>query len=109
MDEEKVKVNKLDLEKIGRLAGNAFAGQSDAYKQKLVYALLNTIKSEDKDEFMSLLLRSANAKKGNVSGLMRELQKVQNNLRTKEFSDIAQAIIMGIMSSYREEDKSMEV
>ena len=105
MTERKVELDKLDLERIGRTAGRAFSGQSDTYKQKLVYSLLNTIKSEDKDEFMAILLRSVNAKKGNVPDFMDELRKIQDNMRTKEFSDIAQAIVIGIMSSY---DKNKE-
>ncbi len=97
-------LKEANLEKISKAAGNAFRGQSNSYKQKLVYSLLNAIKTENKDEFMSILLRSLNARKGNVSGLMNEVQKIQNNLRTKEFVDIAYAIVIGIMSTYKEEN-----
>jgi hypothetical protein len=110
-EEKKYRLERLDseeLKKIGYLAGQAYIRQSDAYKQKLVYTLLNSIKTEDKDEFMSTLLRSVNAKKGDVSPFMEELEKIHDNLRTKEFSDIAHAIIIGIMSTYEREIETKE-
>jgi len=104
----KTKLEKADLEEISKAAGKAFIHQSDSYKQKLVYNLLNTIKVEKKDEFISLLLRAMNARKGDVSGFAKEIQKIQNNMKTKQFTDIAHAIVIGIMSTYGVDEKSVE-
>jgi len=97
-----------DLKSLSEVAAKAFTGQSDPYKQKLVYKLLSITKTGDKTEFMNVLLHAANARKEEVSSLMKELEKYQENLRTKEFYDIAHAIAIGIMSTYKEKKKQEE-
>ncbi|RLF96076.1 hypothetical protein DRN58_10030 [Thermococci archaeon] len=102
LDEKYLEHFREDLKKLRETSKNVFAEQSDSYKQKLVYCLLNTIKSGDREKFMSILFRSVNARKEKAKDFAENFGKLQNLLKTKQFEDIAYAVVLGIMSSYKE-------
>lgn len=95
----------IKLERLRDSARNAFSEQSDSYKQKLIYSLLNTINASDKEKFQWLILRVANSKKADAKEFVEILSEFQSKIKTKEFEDIAYAIVMGIMSSYSEKEE----
>ena len=99
---------KNKLKNLSDAAGRAFINQTDTYKQRLVYKLLSTIKAGDRGQFVDILLRTSNSKKGEVGKFMEELKKFQFELKTKEFEDIGYAIVIGIMSTYENKKEEQE-
>lgn len=77
-----------------------FESVSKNYKQKLIYNLLNTIKSNNQKEFFWIIFRllNANLEKPEVAGVSEKLKKMYP-LNSSEFEKVAYSIILGIMSS----------
>ena len=77
-----------------------FAGDSESYRQKLAYNLLNIVRSGNMQEFLWTLLRHLNAKKEsqevkNVIEAINELYEYSS----KFFEKWAYSVIMGIMET----------
>ncbi len=104
MDENK---QAKELEELMKKTKSVFGGESESYKQKMVFNLLNTIKSNDRKEFFYILLKKINVKtkEDNVSNDAKELsEKIAGYLNkiylpSKDFEKIAFTTILGIMSS----------
>ncbi len=80
-----------------------FAGDSESYRQKLTYNLLNIVRSRNMQEFLWTLLRQLNAKKEsqevkNVINAINELYEYSS----KFFEKWAYSVIMGIMETKTE-------
>ncbi len=91
-----------EFEKIRNLTKDVFDGTTANYKQKLVYNLLNTVKSEDQKEFFWMFFRALNARKDEkVEKLSEELGKYYP-VNISNFEKIAYSIILGIMSARSE-------
>jgi len=93
------------LKSIAESAKNAFLEQSDNYKQKLVYNLLNTINASDYEKFQWMVLRAANSSRRGAKDFVDSLKEFQVEMKTKKFEDIAYAVVMGIMSSYSKKEE----
>lgn len=81
--------------------GKIFEGREKA-KQRLIYGLLNYIKTNDRDKFLYQLLKILNAKPDDNDVVI--LEHSINNLYVKydtpeNFKKIAYTIVMGIMAS----------
>jgi len=103
MSSHKVVISKNDLENIRRLSDEVFKEiGSENYKQKLVYNLLNIVRSGDQEKFLWNILRALNSRKDNDSAkkLIGEINKLYAfKISGKNFEKLAYTIIMGIMSS----------
>ncbi len=75
--------------------------ESDSYKQKLVYDLLEAAKNKDQNRFFYLLLKAINKPKGNFKKLWERLEKCYDILPEEAFINFAYSIIIGIMSTYK--------
>ncbi len=105
MEKQKVRRSKTlseeKLNKIKRLTMESFSKiGSDSYRQKLVYNLLNVIKSDNQREFFDILLRALNSQKDNVKAkeLVKELGDVYP-ITHGNFEKLAYSIVMGIMAA----------
>lgn len=100
MDENK---QAKELEALMRKTKEVFRSESEPYKQKLVFNLLNAIKANDQKEFFWVLLKTINAKiKDNkdakeLSEKLEFMNQVYNI--PNDFEKMAFSIVMGIMSS----------
>ena len=106
VSEEKV-VRKMKI--IRERMPEIFAGDSESYRQKLVYTLLNIARSGDMHEFLWTLLRHLNAKKD--SPAVKEVVGVINELyqySSKFFEKWAYSVIMGIMETKRKTTEGKE-
>lgn len=92
---------KLELDKLLEVTRNSFQHESDNYKQKLVYDLLEAVKNNDQNRFFYLLLKAINKPKENFKGLWVELEKNYDILPEEAFINFAYSIIIGIMSTYQ--------
>jgi len=92
---------KLQLDKLLEATKKSFQHESDNYKQKLVYDLLEAAKNNDQNRFFYLLLKAINKPKENFKGLWVELEKNYDILPEKAFINFAYSIIIGIMSTYQ--------
>lgn len=97
---------KLELWKLKNAAKNSFQHESDIYKQKLVYNLLEVAKNKDQNRFFYLLLKSINKPKENFNELWKKLKKNYDILPKEAFVDFAYSIIIGIMSTYSGGEKN---
>jgi len=91
-------LSKIEL--IREKAPRAFSSVSESYRQKVVYNLLNIVRSGDMSQFLWTLLRLLNARR--ESDEAKELVKIINELygyESKFFEKWAYSIIMGIMSA----------
>ena len=77
-----------------------FKGVSKNYKQKLIYNLLNAVKSNNQREFFWNVFRvlNANLDKREVAEVSKKLGEIYP-LSSSEFEKVAYSIILGIMSS----------
>jgi len=91
----------LKLWELKRAANNSFQHESDNYKQKLVYDLLEAVKNNDQNRFFYLLLKAINKPKEDFKELLTELEKNYNILPEKAFINFAYSIIIGIMKTYQ--------
>ena len=106
--EEKV-INEDVLNKMEIIRKNMpaiFAGDSESYRQKLIYNLLNIIRSGNMQQFLWTLLRHLNAKK--ESSETKEVVRVINELygcSSKFFEKWAYSVIMGIMETESQKEE----
>ena len=103
MSKYKVVISRNNLENIRRLTYEAFKEiGSENYKQKLVYNLLNIVRSGDQEKFLWNILRALNSRKDdkNAKKLSSEINKLYTSkISGENFEKLAYTIIMGIMSS----------
>lgn len=92
---------KLELDKLLEATKKSFQHESDNYKQKLVYNLLEATKNNDQNRFFYLLLKAINKPKEDFKKLWVELEKNYDILPEKAFINFAYSIIIGIMSTYK--------
>jgi hypothetical protein len=90
----------LKLWKLKKVVENVFQHESDNYKQKLVYNLLERVKNNDQKEFFYILLKAINKPKENFKELWNELQKRYDVMPEEAFTNFAYSIIIGIMATY---------
>ena len=83
-----------------------FAGDSESYRQKLVYNLLNIVRSRDMQQFLWTLLRHLNAKKKTPK--TKKVVRAINELygySSKFFEKWAYSVIMGIMETESQKEE----
>jgi len=95
------KFEKLELGKLLEATKKSFQHESNNYKQKLVYDLLEAVKNNNQNRFFYLLLKAINKPKENFKNLWAELEKNYDILPEKAFTNFAYSIIIGIMSTYQ--------
>jgi len=92
---------KLDLSGLKEAAKESFENESDSYKQKLVYDLLEATKNKDQNRFFYLLLKAINKpKEAKFKELWEKLNQNYDILPQEAFVNFAYSIIIGIMSTY---------
>ncbi|MCM8804507.1 MAG: hypothetical protein NC833_04580 [Candidatus Omnitrophica bacterium] len=91
---------KIDLKELKSAAYDVFMEESDNYKQKLVYNLLETVRSKDQNRFFYILLKAINKPKENFKELWGKLKENYDVMPEEAFVNFAYAIIIGIMSTY---------
>ncbi|MGB9677039.1 MAG: hypothetical protein ACPLZ9_00325 [Candidatus Ratteibacteria bacterium] len=91
---------KLNLEGLKKDVEETFANESDAYKQKLVYNLLEAVRNNDQKEFLYVLLKSINKPKENYKSLWIGLKNNYDVMPEEAFINFAYTIILGIMATY---------
>ncbi|MEM3374258.1 MAG: hypothetical protein QXE31_03475 [Candidatus Woesearchaeota archaeon] len=91
---------KLDLKKLKETSFEVFKNESDNYKQKLVYNLLEYVKNNDQKRFFYILLKSINKPKEDFLILIKKLEDYYDVMPESVFINFAYSIILGIMSSY---------
>jgi len=99
---------KLDLKGLKDEVKNAFFNQSDSYKQRLVYDLLESAKNNDQHRFFYLLLRAINKPKEGFGKLCKKLEKNYDILPEQAFINFSYSIIIGIMATYSNKNKKIE-
>ena len=98
----------LKLEELKKAVEETFQHESDSYKQKLVYDLLEAAKNKDQNRFFYLLLKTINKPKEDFKKLRIELEKNYDILPEEAFVNFAYSIIVGIMSTYQGKKKRGE-
>lgn len=96
---------EINLDEIKKAAMNVFKNESDNYKQKLVYNLLETVKNNDQSRFFYILLKTINKPKENFKELWDALEKSYDVIPEEAFINFAYSIIIGIMGTYNEYNK----
>jgi hypothetical protein len=94
---------KIDLEKLKDAAEESFKNESDNYKQKLVYNMLEAIKNNDQNRFFNILLRAINKPKENFKQLWEILERNYDVMPNEAFINFAYTIVLGIMVTYKGE------
>jgi len=97
-------LNKIEI--IRKSMPKIFARDSESYRQKLVYNLLNIIRSGNMQQFIWTLLRHLNAKK--ESQEVKNVIEVINELygySSKFFEKWAYSVIMGIMETRSQKEE----
>ena len=91
---------KLSLNEIKKAVREGFKNESDNYKQKLVYSLLETVRNNDQKEFFYILLKSINKPKEGYNQLWKELDRSYDVMPEEVFVNFAYSVIIGIMETY---------
>ena len=92
---------ELNLSGLKEAAKESFENESDNYKQKLVYDLLEATKNKDQNRFFYLLLKAINKpKETRFKKLGEKLNQKYDILPQEVFVNFAYSIIIGIMSTY---------
>jgi hypothetical protein len=92
---------RIDLKKLKDTVHNVFRNESDNYKQKLVYNLLETVKNHDQSRFFYILLKTINKpKEENFKELWDMLKGSYDVMPREAFINFAYSIIIGIMATY---------
>jgi len=99
------KVIKIDLEKLKKACEEAFSKESDNYKQRLVYDLLDAVKNMDQNRFFYILLRAINKPEKEFKNLIEVLKNTYDVMPEEAFMNYAYSIIIGIMSTYKGESE----
>lgn len=100
MEHVKKPISMKDYNEIKIYTKKAFENiGSENYRQRLIYKLLNTVKTNNQSDFFSSLLRALNSRKNdkNVKRLSRKLEWLYP-LSPANFEKVAYSIIMGIMA-----------
>jgi len=93
---------KLDLELLKKACEQSFRKESDNYKQKLVFKLLEAVKNNDQIHFFYTLLRAINRPDEEFKQLQKLLHQDYDVMPNEVFTNFAYTIILGIMSTYGE-------
>lgn len=91
---------KIDLEKLRNIVKDVFKSESDNYKQKLVYNLLETVKNNDQKTFFYTLLRAINKPEKKFIELCKVLKEYYDVMPEETFINFGYSVIIGIMSTY---------
>ncbi len=94
---------KIELKKLKEVCEEAFKMESDNYKQKLVYELLDAVKNIDQNRFFYILLRAINKPEKEFKKLIEFLKNTYDVMPDEAFINYAYSIIIGIMSTYKGE------
>src|SRR3989344_3082424 len=92
------------MKEIKRFSTEVFKDMPNSNKQKLVYVLLNKIRSNSQEEFLWTLIRQVNAYnreeslKEPIEKLTENISRVWVDLSSDTFSKYAYSIVLGIMS-----------
>ncbi|MGB9831691.1 MAG: hypothetical protein ACP5KW_12360 [Thermoproteota archaeon] len=100
---QKVVENKLlriDLEELKNATEESFRNESDNYKQKLVFNMLEAIKNNDQNRFFNILLRAINKPKKNFKQLWETLERNYDVMPNEAFINFAYTVVLGIMATY---------
>ncbi|MEM4158505.1 MAG: hypothetical protein QXH71_02085 [Candidatus Anstonellaceae archaeon] len=97
------KIKKIDLGEVKAAAKFVFKDESDNYKQKLVYKLLQSLKSNNQKEFFYILIRAIN-KPGEFQRLIQTLEKYYDAMPKEVFINFGYSLIIGIISTYGGEE-----
>jgi hypothetical protein len=100
------KLLRIDLEKLKKASEESFRNESDSYKQKLVYNMLEAIKNNDQSRFFNILLRAINKPKENFKQLWETLEQNYDVMPNEAFINFAYTIVLGIMATYAGGEKS---
>jgi len=93
-----------ELRKLRDLTKDVFSNiGTEKSRQRLVYDLLNALKTNDRRRFLWLILKSANNVSVEENKKVSEFAELLSNLQfehdtTENFDKIAYAVVMGIMS-----------
>lgn len=90
----------IDLKNLKDAVSNVFKDESDNYKQKLVYSLLDAVKNNDQKTFFYILLKAINKPKEEFKKLYELLKRYYDILPEEAFINFAYSVIIGIMSTY---------
>ncbi len=91
----------IDLEKLKKAVEDSFGQEeSDNYKQRLVYNLLEAVRNNNQKEFFYILLRAINKPKNNFKELWTKLKEYYDVMPEEVFINFAYSIIIGIMATY---------
>jgi len=96
----------IDLKKLKEASKESFRNESDNYKQKLVYNMLEAIKNNDQSRFFNILLRAINKPKENFKQLWETLEQNYDVMPNEAFINFAYTIVLGIMATYAGGEKS---
>jgi len=102
------KTLKMDLKELKKVAAGVFQGESDNYKQKLVYKMLEAVKNNDQNQFFYILLKAINKPKEDFKRLWHIFAKNYDVMPDEAFMNFAYTIIIGIMSTYSGDKKMNE-
>ena len=98
-------VKPWELRQLRDLTKDVFSNiGTEKSRQRLVYDLLNALKTNDKKRFLWLIMKNINTVKTEKSEKVGELAEFLSDLQfehdaTENFDKIAYAIVMGIMSA----------
>lgn len=101
-------IKKAELKKLRDLTTETFSKiGTERSRQRLIYDLLNTLKTNDRKRFLWLILKNVNTLKPEDRG-KSEFTEFLNNLyieheTPENFEKIAYTIVMGIMSVDKDE------
>ena len=107
---------KLPLYELKKAASESFKNErdsykqkeSDNYKQKLVFDLLEAVKNKDQNRFFYLLLKAINKPKEDFKELWEKLGIYYDILPEEAFINFTYSIIIGIMSTYGKSSGGVE-
>jgi len=93
------------LKKLRDLTADVFSKiGTEKSRQRLVYDLLNTLRSNNRKRFLEIVLKNVNTLKSEERGKAREFAHLLSNLwleyeTSENFEKIAYAVVMGIMNA----------
>jgi hypothetical protein len=96
----------IDFKELKKAVEESLKDESDNYKQKLVYNLLERVKNNDQKEFFYILLKAINKPKQNFKKLWAQLKETYDVMPEEAFVNFAYSIIIGIMATYSGGEKN---
>lgn len=103
--EEFYSIKSSDLKALRDLSRDVFSKiGTEKSRQRLVYDLLNAMKTNDRKRFLWLVLKNVNNVKIEESKKVQDFARILSNLRFEydtgeNFDKIAYAVVMGIMTT----------